>query len=134
MNYPARGLLKLRILAFLVLCCAGLAWAAEKAAPITAEVGDEFTIKLESKLTEGCQWLLDKPADPKMLKYLRVEFKRTPTKTAGMKGVEILTFKAVGQGTAEVCLKYDRLMDKSSVSNEKTNFVVRVVAQGSKKK
>jgi predicted secreted protein len=122
------------MLALLVLCGAGVALAAEKAAPITTEVGEEFTIKLESKLTEGCQWLLDKPTDPRMLKYVRVEFKRTPTKTAGMKGVEILTFKAVGQGTAEVCLKYDRLMDKNSVSNEKTNFLVRVVAQGTKKK
>jgi predicted secreted protein len=96
--------------------------AAEK--PIAVSVGQEFKLALESNPSTGNQWLLAKPLDEHLLKLLGTEYRRGRSGTPGAPGNEILSFRALSDGKAEIRLKYGRLWERDSGAARKTNFVV----------
>ena len=99
-----------------------MAWAAEPK-PINVTVGEEFKIELESDFSTGCQWLLYRPLDEKLLKVTGKPGRR-PAKRGATVGVEVLTYKALAPGKTQVHLKYDRLWEKTAAPLRLTNVVV----------
>jgi len=105
-------------LAMAVLCLGRALGADQK--PITVATGQEFKITLESNSASGNQWLVAKPLDDRMLKFLSSEYKRGRPGA----GQESLSFKALGEGRTEISLKYGRLWEKETEPARMTNFVV----------
>jgi predicted secreted protein len=90
---------------------------------INAVVGNEFKLELESDFSTGCQWLLYKPLDEKLLKPVGKPQRRHPRPGAKV-GYEVLTYKALASGKTVVCLKYDRLWEKTAAPLRVTNILV----------
>jgi predicted secreted protein len=99
--------------------------------PINATVGKEFKIELESDFSTGCQWLLYKPLDEKLLKPVGKPQRRYVTPGAKV-GYEVLSYKALASGKTVLCLKYDRLWEKTAAPLRVTNLVVMI--SGAEKK
>ena len=94
-------------------------------------VGETFTITLESNPTTGYQWQLAKPLDEKILKlvsskYEMEEPKNLETGYVGVGGHEYWTFKAVGKGTTLIELMYVRPWEKDVPPVEAAVFRIRV--------
>lgn len=112
----------MKLLAFHVLsgACSTLlalhsAHAAEDAAKvIETTVGKQFTIELESNITTGFGWKLQKPVDGSLVKAVGNEYKSTPLPPsppgeppmAGGGGKELWTFKALKPGQTTIDFKY----------------------------
>lgn len=117
---------------FLVFLLSGLFWlsiasAADKK-PITVAMGQEFKIALESAPSTGNQWLVARPLDEKLLKFLGSEYKRARP-GAPSAGNEILNFRALSEGKTEISLKYGRLWEENVPAARTTNFVV-IITKG----
>jgi len=97
--------------------------------PITVATGQEFKIALESNPSTGNQWLIARPLDENLLKLLGTEFKRGRP-GAGPNGNDVLSFKALGEGKAQIHLKYGRLFEKDEGPTRTTNFVVVITRTG----
>src|SRR5262245_20690349 len=71
----------------------------DDSSPIEVSVGDEFAIRLESNPSTGYSWELQKQLDESIVESVGdSEFEGT-TDAPGAGGDEILTYKAVGEGT-----------------------------------
>ena len=93
---------------------------------VEVEVGQEFTITLESNPTTGYQWQLAKPLDEGILKFIGSEYKAPETELLGAGGKEVWTFKAVNRGIAEISLKYVRLWEKDVPPAKEQTFAIIV--------
>jgi len=104
-----------------------LAWLSSAGAaepkPIAATVGKEFEIRLESDSSTGCQWLLAKPLDDKLLKQTGKTYER-PRAPRSTVGFEVLTYKPLAKGKTTISLKFDRLWEKARAPLHVTNVVV----------
>lgn len=120
--------MKAVLLLFTVLATLAPALAAEnpKQKPIAAAAGAEFEIKLPSDLRSDYQWLLAKPVDPGLLKFVRRSFKRPTPGAANATGTEVLTFKALAEGETSVHLKYGQVRAQSAASDRSTNVIIRI--------
>lgn len=105
-----------------VLLCVATGFAAEeKDKPVKAAVGQEFKLTLESNPSSGNQWVLARPLDERLLKFLGTEYRRG---RGGAPGNEILSFRALAEGKTQINLKYGRLMEQDAAPARRTNFVV----------
>lgn len=116
----------------LLVCSARLAVCAAEPKPITAVVGQEFKIALESNPTTGYQWLLAKPLNESLVKQAGRVYERPNPRQAGAAGCEVLKFTAVAEGRTEIQLKYARLWDGGAASTRNTNFVVVITREQAK--
>lgn len=82
---------------------------------LTVMKGNEFTISLESNPSTGFRWFLAKPLDENRVKLVGSEYKHRPAAGVprlGAGGVEVWTFRAVGEGTTSILLEYKRSWEK----------------------
>jgi len=91
--------------------------------PVSVAAGQEFKLTLEATPSTGNQWLLARPLDERLLKYLGSEYRRR-SGAPGASGNEILSFRALAEGKTDIRLKYGRLFERDSSPARKTNFVV----------
>ena len=117
--------MKLTFVLASMLLCASSGFAAD-AKPIKVAVGAEFKIALESNSSTGNQWLIAKPLDERLLKYLGSDYKRGRPGGPGAAGHEVLSFRALGEGNTRIYLKYGRLWERDVEPARTTNFVVQI--------
>lgn len=95
---------------------------------ITAGVGEQFIVKLESNATTGYQWGITGSLDPKVVKKVKSLY--IPSKTsgniAGAGGVEEWTFQAVAKGKAVIKMGYARSFEKNVPPIQSVSFNVTV--------
>lgn len=105
--------------------CVAVAFSAEeKNKPVKAQIGQEFKLTLESNPSTGNQWLLARPLDERLLKFLGTEYRRGRGGAPDAAGHEILSFRALAEGKTEIYLKYGKLWEQDVAPARKTNFVV----------
>ena len=112
----------------LVLFCGLQCGVCGEQKPVSVAAGQEFKLTLESNPSTGNQWLLARPLDEHLLKYLGSEYRRRSS-APGAPGTEILSFRALAEGKTDIRLKYGRLFESDSSPARKTNFVV-VISHG----
>ena len=122
--------MKLAVVLASIVLSVPCAFAAD-AKPIKAPVGSEFKITLESNPSTGNQWLIARPLDERFLKFLGSEYKRGRPNTPGAPGHELLSFKALAEGSTRIYLKYGRLWERDVEPARTTNFVVIIDHEGS---
>jgi inhibitor of cysteine peptidase len=76
-------------------------------APIQVNVGQTFTIRMQSNPSTGYGWQLSKALDNRISLVTNV-FLSPDSKLMGAGGHEIWTFKAVAQGQTEIAMEYVR--------------------------
>ncbi len=96
--------------------------------PIRAAAGQKFSIRIKANPTTGYGWQLSKPLDEHVLSLVANVYIRQPDERqrVGVGGHEIWTFKAVGQGQAEIALKYVRPWEKDKPPVDTNVFTVIV--------
>ncbi len=98
----------------------------DPAKPVKIPAGSEFTLTLESNRTTGYQWQLAVTPYEKVVKLIGNRYELPDTKLIGAGGREIWTFKAVGNGKAEIVLKYVRPWEKDVPPVKEAVFTVVV--------
>lgn len=104
----------------------------DPAVPIEVKVGEVFVIALPSTAGTGYGWRLAAGLDGTILKLEGSRFE-SPTGRRlakvgrrGAKGKELLTFRALKEGKAEIALKYSRIWEKEKPPAEEATFSVLV--------
>jgi len=69
---------------------------------------DEVVITLESNVTTGFAWTLARAPDDGVLELVDSTYVEPETELVGAGGEEVWTFRAVGAGTTDLELSYDR--------------------------
>jgi hypothetical protein len=115
--------MRLLLVLLLPFLCALRATAAESK-PITATVGQQFEIVLDSPGDSDRQWLLCSPLDETLLKASGREYRKSTQPTARGKTFEVLRYKALAPGKAEIHLKFAALFAQNEAAAVRTNFVV----------
>jgi predicted secreted protein len=113
--------------------CRALTKAASEPKPITAAVGEEFEIVLESPSGSDCQWLLSKPLDETRLKTSGQEYKRRLPGRSQALGCEVLRFTALSEGKVQIHFRYGSLWEKGNAQAPTTNFVVVITRSVSRR-
>ncbi|MGE5494766.1 MAG: protease inhibitor I42 family protein [Burkholderiales bacterium] len=82
---------------------------------ITVSVGGTFVIQLESNPTTGYEWTLN-ISDESIVKLENREYKQQPHTegVTGAGGVDVLKFKGLKAGEAEITLVYERTFEEDS--------------------
>jgi len=96
---------------------------------ITAKVGDQFTIQLESNATTGFQWGIAGSLNSAVVKKVSNKYVTGAAKTSsavGVGGVEKWVFKCVGSGTATVVMIYSQPFDKTAKPAQTLTFTITV--------
>ena len=75
---------------------------------ITAKVGEEFTITLDSNPTTGYQWKLSDNLTEGIVKLVKLEYLAPETEMVGTGGKEVWTFEGVRPGETTIDLEYVR--------------------------
>jgi len=98
--------------------CGGAKTYTDAGKTITASVGEEFTIALDSNPTTGYSW--EETHDTSMLSL--VEDKYAPDEKAkglvGAGGTQYYRFKALKKGDTEVTLVYKRTWEEESIEQK----------------
>ena len=94
--------------------------------PIEVEVERKFSIALESSPTTGYQWRLINPLDEEILELVGSEYKGPEDERIGAGGEEVLTFRAVSQGTTRISLGYERPWETNVPPIKTRTFAVAV--------
>lgn len=92
------------------------------------DVGDEFTVTLESNVTTGYSWQLEQPLDDSLLTLVDDDYIAPETDTAGAPGEQQLTFRSVGGGNTTIELWYIRPFDNPPDPAERSSFPVVISA------
>jgi len=93
---------------------------------ITAKVGEEFTITLDSNATTGYSWRLSDKFTEGVVKSLGSEYTPPETQRKGAGGKEIWRFKAVAAGKTTITLEYVRPWEKGVAPAMVKSFGVTV--------
>ncbi len=100
--------------------------------PIEVEVGEVFVIALPATAGTGYGWRLAAGLDGAILQLEGSRFE-SPTGRRlakvgrrGAKGRELLTFRALKAGEAEIALKYSRVWEEDTPPAEEATFTVIV--------
>lgn len=101
-------------------------YEAFSASMIETQVGQEFTITLDSNPSTGYGWQLAEPLDESILELVGSEYEPPEDGSIGTGGQELWTFKAVGQGETEIALKYVRPWEEDGVPAKERTFTVVV--------
>jgi predicted secreted protein len=100
--------------------------------PIVVGVGQEFEIVLDSPADSSRHWLLSKPLDENLLKEAGRDYRRRPP-AKGHSGIcEVLRYRALTKGKAEVHLKFASLFEREQPATLRTNFVVLITDKATK--
>lgn len=122
---------------FNFLCPAALAQDTEDAAKVVeTTVGKQFIIELDSNITTGYGWKLQKAVDGLLVKSVGNEYKTTPRPPrppgeppmSGGGGKEFWTFKALQPGQTTIDFKYVRPWEADKAPAKNASF--RVVIKG----
>ncbi len=123
------------LLSLLCLMIVTMGAAAGDPQPIMVAVGEEFELVLDSPADSNRQWLLSKPLDERLQQCGR-RYRNNPGPDARPRTCEVLKYKAVATGRAEVHLKFASLQEREQAPPRSTNFVVIVTSpksQGARK-
>ncbi len=93
---------------------------------IEVEAGKEFSITLLSNHTTGDQWQMAKPPDEQVVQKVRAEDVAPTVSRPGAGGKEVWTFRAVGQGKAEITLQQVRPWEKGVAPVETVTYLIVV--------
>jgi len=93
---------------------------------VAVNTGRRFAIRLQSNPTTGYGWQLAKPLDEKIVVQVTNDYIHPESSLMGAGGHEVWIFKAVGQGQAEISLKYVRPWEKDRPPAETNVFTVVV--------
>lgn len=100
----------------------------EKDTNVTAKVGSQFVIQLQSNRTTGYQWGVSGTLDSAVVK--KVSSKYVPGKNAqkqvGAGGVEDWTFEAAGKGSAKIVMVYMQPFEQQAAPAWTVTFDVTV--------
>ncbi|NSW85179.1 MAG: protease inhibitor I42 family protein [Syntrophobacteraceae bacterium] len=94
--------------------------------PVRLQVGEEFTITLESNPTTGYGWQLTGKPNPDVVRHVSNEFKGSETGMLGAGGMEWWKFRTVGQGKTVLSFEYLRPWEKGEAPIRKIRFTVVV--------
>jgi len=100
--------------------------------PIVVGVGQEFEIVLDSPANSNGHWLLAKPLDETRLKASGRLYRKQPRPNAPPRTCEVLRYRALSVGKAEVHLKFGSLFEREHAATPKTNFVIVVTETATK--
>ena len=95
--------------------------------PIKVESGRIFAIRMASNPTTGYGWQLAGALDRKITLVTNV-FVPPAGKLLGAGGHEVWSFKAAGEGRAEICMQYVRPWETNQPA--RTNFFTVIVKRG----
>lgn len=98
--------------------------------PISVAVGEEFVITMESNPTTGYRWELTQQVDQAIVELVDVDFQRRPDGRIGEGGFDQFTFRAVGEGTAEIAFQYVRPWENDIAPARVATFTVDVASPG----
>jgi predicted secreted protein len=90
------------------------------------EVGERFTIVLESNITTGYAWSLETEPPVDVVRLVEDRYVEPDTDLAGAPGHQELTFEAVGDGTASIELWYVRSFQDPPDPADRARFAVIV--------
>ena len=93
--------------------------------PIKVKAGQKFTIRMTSNPTTGHGWQLSKALDEKVVQLVTNAYIPPDSKLMGAGGYEAWTFKAVGEGQADISMKYVRSWEKDQPA--RTNVFTVIV-------
>jgi inhibitor of cysteine peptidase len=95
---------------------------------ITANVGEQFVIKLASNKTTGFQWSITGSLDTAVVKKVKSAYiaGKSTNNEVGVGGVEQWTFEAVGAGTTKIVMVYSRPFEKGVQPAQTVTFNVTV--------
>ena len=96
------------------------------ASTVETQVGQEFTITLDSNRTTGFQWQLAEPLDGSVLELVGSEYEAPDGGGMGAGGRELWTFRAVGEGGTDIDLKYVRPWEEDATPAKEETFAVVV--------
>jgi inhibitor of cysteine peptidase len=94
---------------------------------VQTQVGQEFTITLDSNQTTGYQWQLAQPLDEAYLESAGCEYE-VPEASPGLVGVggeELWSFRTIAEGDTEVSLEYLQPWDRASLA-EVRRYIVHI--------
>jgi inhibitor of cysteine peptidase len=97
----------------------------EKLPPITAQVGEQFTVALDANPSTGYSWQIV-GFDEAVVTLVSSEFKRADKPMPGASGKQIWTFKAIGKGETAIAFKYVRPWEKNTPPAKTANVAVTV--------
>ncbi len=90
------------------------------------EVGDRFTVVLESNVTTGFSWQLERELPESLVTLVRDEYIEPESDLVGAGGRQELTFEAVGDGSTFIQLWYIRTFDDPPEPADRAQFEVIV--------
>jgi predicted secreted protein len=91
------------------------------------DVGDEFTITLDSNATTSYEWQLADTLDESILELVGSEYTIPNDEgLAGAGGIEVWTFKAVGAGETDVSMKYVHPWEEEGTPAKERTFSITV--------
>jgi len=105
---------------------AGQPEKSEQTTMITARVGEEFTITLDSNPTTGYSWNLSDSFPKGIIKLLGSEYQPPVTRRKGAGGKEIWRFKTLAVGKTTITLEYLRPWEKDKPPAATKTFSITV--------
>jgi inhibitor of cysteine peptidase len=93
--------------------------------PVTAQVGDQFAVTLDSNPSTGYSWQ-SVGFDHSVVNLISSEFKRGDRRMPGGGGKQIWTFKAVGAGSTTISFRYVRPWEKDAPAAKTASVGVTV--------
>lgn len=97
----------------------------EKDAEISASVGENFTISLESNQSTGYSWSVGMVSDNSQVVVAGMDYDLPDNAKTGQGGAEVWHMKAVSQGTVKLMFYYARSWEKDPPSKTLT-FTVNI--------
>ncbi len=98
----------------------------DPAKPINIEAGKIIIITLASNKTTGYAWELAKDLDTNVVDFMKTEYIPHETVLVGSGGVEVWSFRAMGQGQTNIEFKYVRPWEKLVEPAKVISFKVNV--------
>ncbi len=94
--------------------------------PIEVNVGEDFTIALDSNRTTGYSWSISKPLDNEVVTLVSNDYLiPKDDNRLGQGGLSVWKFKAIGAGKALITLEYKRSWEKGKPpADKKTYFLI----------
>lgn len=95
---------------------------------LKVKVGDTFEIALVANTTTGFNWENNNAVNKDVIKLEKIDYRSTSTTPfiVGVPGENIIIFKAIKNGTAEIDLTYMRPWEPNSDLNKKYKLTVEV--------
>lgn len=120
---PGGPMFKLLVVTLIMAAVMGTARAETK---ISAKVGQEFSVSLESNPSTGYKWDLESALDESKILKVRSEYVPSGSNRIGAAGKEVWVFKALSPGDYAIKMKYARPWEKDTAPAKTATFEVSV--------